>query len=173
MAWDYPFERIFSFLDYDEMVQKIMHHIKYYGKNKLAWYMGKILSEHLPPDFFDGFDIITAVPLHWKRKLSRGYNQAHWLAGGFVYNREFPKLKENIIKRQRSTKTQTKLDKAQRQKNIHDAFVLNPDYRGRLSGKSVILVDDVVTTGATTSVCTEELLKSGCSRVKVLSLTRD
>lgn len=69
-SWDYPFESIFSLLDFDDAVQQIMYHVKYFGKNRLAWYMGNILSEYIPDSFFFGFDIITAVPLHWKRQLS-------------------------------------------------------------------------------------------------------
>jgi ComF family protein len=150
-----------------------MHNIKYFDKKRLAFDLGAMFSSLIPDSVFNGIDGITAVPLHWYRKQKRGYNQAEWLARGFLSSRKEVKYFDGILLRKHHTKTQTKLAKEQRKKNISKAFVV-PKNRGDLiKGKSLILVDDVITTGSTTAACAEVLLKAGAQSVRVLSLARD
>ena len=150
-----------------------MHNIKYFDKRKLAFDLGSMFSPLIPGLVFDGIDGITAVPLHWYRKHRRGYNQAEWLARGFLSNRKEIRYLDGILVRKHYTKTQTKLAKELRKKNISKAFVVPKSSEYLIKGKSLILVDDVITTGSTTAACAEVLLKAGAGKVKVLSLARD
>lgn len=173
ILWEYPFESIYSILDYDELVQVLMHNIKYFDKRKLAYDLGAMFSFSIPDPVFEGIDGITSVPLHWYRKHKRGYNQAEWLAKGFLSKRKDLKYYEGIIIRKHYTKTQTKLAREQRKKNISRAFIVPESRMDLIKGKSLIVVDDVITTGSTTAACAEVLLKAGAKSVRVLSLARD
>ncbi len=202
LVWDYPFESIFSLLDYDDTVQGIMRHVKYGGKKKLAYYTGSLFSSSLPDSLLENADIVTAIPLHWARRKKRGYNQAEWLARGLFCGlrkregegenlpqrhgeqSEGNELAEeklqtriaplfDILYRKRRTRTQVKLDRTDRQKNVSGAFAVVEEKKSVIKDKTIILVDDVITTGATTSACTEALLEAGCRSVRVVSLARD
>jgi len=118
-------------------------------------------------------DYIVPVPLHWLRKYKRGYNQAEWFARGIIGDRNKPVLITSGLYRKRKTRTQVKLDKAERQKNVQGAFGITNSLKQIIKGKDILLVDDVITTGATTAACAETLLEGGCKKVRVLSLARD
>jgi ComF family protein len=149
-----------------------MHNIKYRGKRQLAYDMGYQFAKRLPDTYSKSFDIAVPIPLHWTRKLSRGYNQAEFFGRGVLggANITIP-LRTDIVKRTRSTGTQTKLDKTSRSRNMSDAFKITN--AGMIKGKRVLLFDDVVTTGATVNACSRALLDSGCSSVVVCALARD
>lgn len=173
-SWEYSFERIFSFFDFDEIVLKIIHQIKYRDKSRLAYFLGKEFAFLIPHTLYDSGDIIIPVPLHFWRKLNRGFNQAEYFAQGIYHSRQNSQLYyyKNMLKRVKNTKTQTKLVKEQRQKNLANAFRVNPNYQEIIKGKRVILIDDVVTTGATTDSCTSTLLAAGATSVSIISLAR-
>lgn len=172
-AWDHYYDKIFSFFDFDETVQHIAHQFKYKGKKSLAYFLGKHFSSVIPGDFFKSVDAVLPVPLHFMRKLERGYNQADFFARGIIHGTglALPYL-NNVLIRSKHTKTQTKLNREERQKNLNKAFSINPKKNGALKEKNIVLVDDVVTTGATTDFCTEVLLKGGAKSVRVISLAR-
>lgn len=172
-TWEFPFQTINSFLDYDEKVQGIMQHVKYLSKRKLAFYMGELFSRYIPQETFTDTDYIIPVPLHWLRRQKRGYNQAEWFARGIVSGRNKPVLITSGLFRKKRTKTQVKLDRSDRQKNVQGAFGISDSLKDIIKQKSIALVDDVITTGATTAACTEALLLAGCSSVNILSLARD
>jgi ComF family protein len=171
-AWDFPFERIVSLFDFDDIVKEIAHAFKYGGLSRLAFDMGRTFCGLAPPDLFDGIDLVVPVPLHVFRRLSRGYNQAERFAAGVcAYRGNRAALRANALQRRRATRTQTALSRERRQRNLAGAFVVpRPDI---VKSKSVILVDDIVTTGATTSQCAQALLDAGAKKVRVLSLARD
>jgi ComF family protein len=171
-AWDFPFQKIVSVYDYDDTLSSIARHIKYKGKSKLAYQMGIISSPSIPDDFWAGADIVIPVPLHRARMRKRGYNQAEFFARGVLKARPLA-LRTDILTRTRNTGTQTQLDREGRLENLIGAFAVNPSSIGDINSKHIILVDDILTTGATTEACAEELLKAGCASVKVLSLGRD
>jgi ComF family protein len=173
IAWEYPFAKIISFTDYTDTIQIIMQHIKYHGKRDLAWYMGTLCASHLDIAMVTGCDIVIPIPLHWIRRKKRGYNQAEWFARGLCANCAPHKIRTDLLARTRSTRTQTNLDKPDRNGNVAGAFALNPHAADILSERHVLLIDDVITTGATTSAATKTLLSGGCSNVTVLSLARD
>jgi ComF family protein len=136
--------------------------------------MGKTYASCIPASFFDGMDLVTSVPLHFFRHLKRGYNQADFFAGGVIAGsgRALP-LARNLLKRNRTTKTQTTLSREDRLKNVAGAFAIAKKKHGLVRDKNIVLVDDVVTTGATTAQCALALREAGAKRVRVLSLARD
>ena len=114
--------------------------------------------------------VIVPVPLHWRRHLMRQYNQAALLA------RELSKIKKVplvvALTRCRSTKSQGHLSPRQRWVNMKGAFRVRPSQREKIVGASVLLVDDVLTTGATLSACAQVLLEGGAKTVDVLTVAR-
>jgi len=145
------------------------------GMGRLALDLGRIFGQRVPATFWDSMDVVIPVPLHPLRQLRRGYNQAERFAAGVVTAEGIPRLTflPKALQRRRNTRTQTKLDKQQRTANLRDAFVVHDDAAEELDGKGVVLVDDVVTTGATSGACTLRLLEVGVREVRVLSLARD
>lgn len=172
ILWEHPFESIYSIFDFDDTIQQLMHHIKYFGKKKLAFDLGSMFSNQIPDSVFEGMDAIIPVPLHWYRKHRRGYNQSEWLARGIQLHRSIP-LFTNVLIRKRYTRTQTKMVKEERGKNISGAFSVKPNKCPMIKDKSLLLIDDVITTGSTTGACTKALLDAGCKKVRVISLARD
>jgi ComF family protein len=174
VAWDHPYQRVFSLFDYDDTVRSIVKQIKYQGKKSLAHHIGKLFATRIPDDFLYNADAMLAVPLYFMRKFDRGYNQAERFAHGIAagMDNRIPLL-NNVLLRTRHTRTQTKLDREKRKKNLAGAFAVNSSNFDKIKGKTLILIDDVVTTGATTGQCAETLLGAGASTVRVLSLARD
>jgi predicted amidophosphoribosyltransferase len=185
--------------DYDDTLKSVARHIKYKGKRRLAYHIGTIAAPLVPADFLDGADMVIPVPLHKARLRRRGYNQSEYLAKGVlaglkclggddvigddntindnILDNDNPPenlpLRTDLLKRIKNTVTQTKLDREGRQENLKDAFAANPTKLIELKDKRIILVDDILTTGATTEACAEELLRAGCASVRVLSLGHD
>lgn len=119
----------------------------------------------------EGADLLVPVPLHWRRLLKRKFNQSALLAYG-IHRRTgipcAPKLLQRVI----YTRPQMRLDRAERLRNVKRAFAVPESSRELLRNKIVVLVDDVVTTGATANACATALKKAGAKEVRVLSLAR-
>ncbi len=122
-------------------------------------------------DMLGRADYIVPVPLHSFRLLRRRYNQAALIAQTLGKSCELPYLPQ-ALKRQRPTPSQGKMDYKDRQKNVRNAFSVLPRYESCLQGKTIVLVDDVYTTGATVKECTKALLKAGAKEVHVLAVVR-
>jgi len=170
VAWDFPFTSIDAIFDYNEHTQSLIRNIKYNGKRSLA---ANLAGYHPGLSTMNSrFDIIVPVPLHWTRLRKRGYNQAEWFAKGVSSITKIPVVQDAIY-RVRSTGTQTKLDKSERGNNIRNAFALRKRADSKVAGKRVLLVDDVITTGATISECANAIIAAGCELVTVMSIARD
>lgn len=145
---------------YHEQISTLIQGFKFddrqYYSAYLAREMARVLRERNVR-----FDLITAVPLHKKREKFRGYNQAALIADALaeIYGSE----KRNILKRIKNTKPQSLLERSERQANVRDAFVLEKD--ADVFGKKILLVDDVITVGATMQNCVKVLLESGAKEV--------
>ena len=116
-------------------------------------------------------EVITGVPLHWQRLLTRRYNQAALLArvlGGLAGRPVVP----DLLQRRRATEKQGHLSRLGRLRNVKGAFVLHAKRRSAVEGRRVLLVDDVMTTGATVEGCCKVLLAAGATTVDVLTLAR-
>lgn len=142
--------------------------IKYEGRWDVAEDMGRILArECSESDFFDGIDVIVPVPVTKERKKERGYNQSYHIALGISGATGLP-VAANAIVRTVYNGSQTRLRGYERQENVENAFSLKDS--SKVSGKHVLIVDDVVTTGATVMACGRELLSGGAKALSVLSL---
>ena len=155
---------------YEGLMAEAISRFKYQGASRLAKPLGALLGEYQDLEFpFAEFDLILAVPLHPQRLRQRGFNQSMLLARRLSHRHSIP-LDFTSLQRTRHTLPQTHLSGSERQKNIRGAFeVRRPEV---ISGKHVLLIDDVFTTGATVQECSKVLLKAGAKRVDVLTLAR-
>jgi ComF family protein len=153
----------------------IAKHIKYYGKSGLAYHIGVMSAPLIPEGFFSGVDAVVPVPLHRLRRRRRGYNQAERFAAGVLagLGMDAALLRTDLLTRVKNTKTQTRLDKEERQENLTGAFAVNDRAAAALAGARAVLIDDVFTTGATTEACAAALLGAGCAAAAVLAMGRD
>lgn len=128
-------------------VQQLLHHIKYEGQKELAYKLGKILSEDLKTDAqMNSADVIVPVPLHAAKLKQRGYNQSEWFAKGLQEGLGKPLNSTNLLRIKESS-TQTRKRKYERWENVQGIFETQaPAF---FENKHVLLVDDVITTGAT------------------------
>jgi len=154
-------DRIIILYKYKGAVKKLIREIKFsYRVSGLD-----ILSEILPVDIFDNYDIITDVPSHFTRNIRRMTHPARVIAKKAAENSGVPYRR--VLKRVRRTEYQYKLKRAQRVKNVNGAFTCQED----VTGLKILLVDDIITTGSTIEECSRILKRSGALLVDVLSLT--
>jgi competence protein ComFC len=169
-----PYDGMYSLFDFDDTLKTVVHEFKYNGFKRLAFIMGKTYADRIPSLFFEGMDMITTVPLHFFRRIKRGYNQVDFFAQGIVAGAGLSiPLVRGVLARKRPTKTQTNLSRGDRLNNVKGAFIARAAGKDFFKAKNVILVDDVVTTGATTGQCAAVLRRAGAKSVRVLSLARD
>lgn len=154
---------------YEDPVRQAIHSFKYSGKMAALHTFGllyqanqRIQKDHPP-------DLILPVPLHGKRLRERGFNQALLLAQAF-FPLHRPRIRPDILMRTRATTPQTGLSGDDRRRNVRKAFEVRE--RQHLAGKTVLLVDDVFTTGTTVNECAKVLRQAGCLEVRVLTLAR-
>jgi len=122
-------------------------------------------------DLIDGADIVAPVPLHWTRLFSRRYNQAALLAASLA--RFGPTTyRPDLLLRRKRTPSQGHMSRTQRRLNVQGAFRVRPRLRGEIAAKRILLIDDVLTTGATVQACAHTLLRAGAGAVDVLTLAR-
>ena len=119
----------------------------------------------------DEADLIVPVPLHYARLVRRGFNQSGWLAQEISRQSGTPVMVD-ALKRTRRTPTQGGLSARARRRNVAGAFTITKRAATRISGRRILLVDDVLTTGATVSACTRALKQAGAANVDVLVLAR-
>ena len=144
--------------------------MKYHHRHDIGRYMGRLAAlVWQPKGFFEGIDYIVPVPLHAKRIAYRGYNQSEMIARGISSITGIP-VKTRCIKRNSNTATQTHKNRLDRWDTMRRIFALVPRYTEGLEGKHLLLVDDVLTTGATTASCARELLTIKGCRVSILTL---
>ncbi len=137
-------------------VQNLMHQLKYNNKPDVAFKLGEMYGNQMSAsDSFRNFDFVIPVPLHPAKQKKRGYNQSEYLANGLSSSLKVPV--NQSIHRKIFTETQTRKSRFVRSENMKDVFVISD--RHKLENKHVLLVDDVVTTGATIEACALELLK--------------
>ncbi|HVA35247.1 MAG TPA: ComF family protein [Stellaceae bacterium] len=167
-ARDAPlYARARAAMRYDEASRTLVLAFKHGDKLQLAPALG-LFMRRAGAELLATCDVIAPVPLHWTRLLARRYNQAavlaHALGGGG------PPVEADLLQRRRATPSQGRGGRAERRRNVRGAFALK---RGRsVSGRRVLLVDDVLTTGATVTECARVLLDSGAKAVDVLTLAR-
>jgi len=148
--------------------QHLLHQIKYQGQKQLAFALGDWYGQELKQAAgFSTVDLIVPVPLHPRKYRKRGFNQSLWLGNGLSRAMEKP-CTEDILKRTQYTQTQTRKSRLERLANVSNAFeVRDPE---RIAGKHVLLVDDVLTTGATLEACGLKILEVEGTRLSMATL---
>ena len=173
-----PFNKVRAFGIYDGSLKTALHQLKYRAKTHLAQPLGRLLFDAFLRQWPDmDIDLVVPVPLHRRKFRQRGFNQA------FLLIRKWPDLaaekgfafppgmiQKSILKRIRETDTQVGMNRGTRRTNIRHAFTLGGAVD--VSGKKILLVDDVYTTGATADECAGTLRHAGAARVDVLTLAQ-
>jgi len=147
-------------------VQKLLHALKYKGQAELGVEMGFMFGQEMRENgSLPDADLIISVPLHKKKLKSRGYNQSDKLAEGFSRATNIP-WSGNVLERVKYTETQTGKTRDERWKNVRKVFVV----KGDVKDKKIIIMDDVLTTGATVEACIEVLIEAGCTQFVILTI---
>jgi ComF family protein len=150
------------------LVQRLMHRFKYRGDKALGTYLGRLLGAGLQEGHrFAGIDGLVPLPLFPAKERRRGFNQAAVLCGGIAEVLQKPVYQNHII-RKAATESQTKKNRSDRWQNVEGRFELKT--ANELSGKHLLLVDDVVTTGATLEACGRAMLQQGSIGLSVAAL---
>jgi len=171
MFWGkFPLERATSYFFYRKGsdFRNILHQLKYGGKKELGAVMGRLMAAELAQtDFFRGIDVIVPIPLHPRKKKARGYNQSEWIARG-VSEVTGIFLDASSMVREKHTDTQTHKSGYERWENVEGIFKLH--HPERFTGKHVLIIDDVLTTGSTTTACADAFNGVEGIRISVLTL---
>ncbi len=150
------------------MIQHLMHQLKYKGNQEIGVFLGRIMGQQLrQSNRFNDIDLIIPLPLFKAKLKRRGYNQSATLAMGMGEVMKIP-VNENVVERIHDTETQTKKTREERWMNIEGKFRVT--IPATISEKHILLVDDVVTTGATLEACAQELLLSQNCHVSIATL---
>ena len=153
------------------MILELIHRYKYQRALWLEPFLAGLLIRNASPILrAEKWDVIVPVPLHPIKKNEREFNQAERLARRLSSASQLP-LRKDLLCRVARTRTQTKLSRAERAANVHRAFACKKG-AAALKGKRVVLVDDVLTTGATTSACARVLRAAGAADVCVWTVAR-
>ena len=158
----------YYFFNKGEKVQNLLHQLKYKGQKEIGIFIGEIYGvELIESPLFSLVDVIIPVPLHRKRKRKRGYNQSELFAEGLAksMNKEFD---FKTIYRAKVSESQTKKTRFERWENVNEIFKLNDTEK--LTGKHLLLVDDVVTTGSTLEACATVLLQIPNVKISIATI---
>lgn len=165
-----PVERCAPFMYYQARAASanLIYLLKYHNRPDIGEYLGRMMAEELKKDyFFEDIDLIIPIPLERKRQRQRGYNQSLMIAKGVSDATALP-IDTGIIVRKVYESSQTEKNRWMRNENVEGVFqLLQPE---KAQGKHILLIDDVVTTGATISSCGQELAKAGDVKISVMSI---
>jgi ComF family protein len=152
------------------LVLDIIHRYKYQGQLWFEPFLAGLLEHAAGPWLKnESWDLVVPVPLHGAKRRERGFNQAERLAEAFQAFSGLP-VNKNALERVKSTQTQTRLSQAERRENVREAFRAAPNCK--IKGRKIILIDDVMTTGATTNACARALVRRGAAEVCVWTVAR-
>ncbi|MEQ1946806.1 MAG: phosphoribosyltransferase family protein [Bryobacteraceae bacterium] len=190
------YDAVYSYGSYEGTLRKLIHVFKFQKVHTLAHPLSRLLADALPRE--QRFDVVVPMPLHWRRRWQRGFNQSELLAQEIARRWNIPVVK--AIRRVKASPPQAGLTNAKRRANVAGAFsnasrwsgvirffirragdrmsnTMRRRLRGlvkphRLDGKRVLLMDDVLTTGATAAACARALKRAGAAHVTLLTVAR-
>src|SRR6185312_11516003 len=164
------YDRARAAVRYDDIARALVHGFKYGDRLDLAPLMGRWMTR-AGRELLDGADALLPVPLHWRRLWARRFNQSAALAAAISELSGVPVL-ASTLKRVRATPQQVGLSKAERADNVQGAFRVPNEAKAEVAGRRLVLVDDVLTSGATVDTCARALLRAGAAHVDVLVFAR-
>jgi ComF family protein len=152
----------------DKELQHVIHSVKYQKRFHNGIFLGRVMGIDLADKLKEWeINLVVPIPLHSLKKAERGYNQAYYISKGLERLTKIP-LSGNAVKRVRYTQSQTTMNISERSDNMANAFKIKK--RNAIAGKNILLIDDVITTGATTSECGRVLLAAGANKVYAASV---
>jgi ComF family protein len=160
------FDAAYCFGAYEGVLRELIHLFKYARIKTLAHPLGDLLAAALPRD--QEWDALVPVPLHWRRQWKRGFNQSELLARDIARRTAIPVVK--ALRRAHATLTQAGLSNTNRRQNVAKAFRCR--LAAEVAGKRILLIDDVMTTGATGAACALALKRAGARKVALLAVAR-
>ena len=150
------------------LIQKLIHEFKYKSNIEVGLYLGTMMGNSLlGSNRFSTIDALVPLPLFADKEFKRGYNQATILCNGMSIVMNVPVMKDTVV-RKRFTETQTKKHRSERWQNVEGSFEINNPQE--LCNKNILLVDDVVTTGATLEACGTEILNIEETKLSIATL---
>ena len=153
--------------EYSDYVSEMIHRFKYYDHPEYAEKLGELSAEKVKAFDLENVDIIIAVPMYASKKRKRGYDQAELIADKMGELLGIP-VEHNALIRTRKTKPQSLTERKDKAKNLKDAFKVVDSKL--VSGKNIILVDDIYTSGSTTKYCRKELIANGANNIYIFVL---
>jgi ComF family protein len=164
------YQRARAAVRYDEVARKLVHALKYGDRLDLAPTMGRWMAR-AGRELLADADALVPVPLHWRRQWLRRFNQSALLAH-IIANASARLVTHGALKRVKPTPQQVGLDKAGRAQNVQGAFRVPASGKAEVAGRKLLLIDDVLTSGATVDACARALLRAGAASVDVLVFAR-
>ena len=172
---DYLFDHIHALGDYNKPLSTLIKQLKYQQQLMAGELLANLLLASILQRYSEqqlsGFDFLLAVPLHAKKLQQRGFNQAQIICDSLHKQLGIPMLNKQIL-RAKETVAQEGLNIKRRKTNLHNAFIVNQNAQQNLSGKNIIIIDDVVTTGSTINSLCNTLKKKGVNNITVFCISR-
>lgn len=164
------YQRARAAVRYDDVARTMVHALKYQDRTDLAPAMGRWMAR-AGRELLKEADMLVPVPLHWRRAWSRRYNQSGALARVIGRSVGLP-VTGNILRRVRPTQQQIGLSRSERADNVQGAFKVPSEKKSSVQGRRIVLIDDVLTSGATVDACSRALLRARAASVDVLVFAR-
>jgi ComF family protein len=164
------FQRARAAVRYDDTAKTLVHALKYQDRTDLAPIMGRWMAR-AGHELVSDADVLVPVPLHWRRGWSRRFNQSGALAR-VVERQSGVAVAADALRRVKPTRQQVGLTRSERAQNVQGAFKVPPEKQAEVEGRHVVLVDDVLTSGATVDACARALLRAKARQVDVLVFAR-
>jgi len=164
------YDRARAAVRYDDIARSLVHAFKYSDRLDLAPVMGRWMTR-AGRELLADANALVPVPLHWRRLWARRFNQSATLAGIISALSDLPVV-HGGLRRTRATGQQVGRSRAERADNVQGAFQVPPEHKAEIQGRRLILIDDVLTSGATVDACSRALLRAGAAHVDVLVFAR-